>query len=125
MCETCPTHLLGPGEVAGKVARNKLGRRLMFWGLAVPMFAGIIVYTLGWWLVPITAGLLALAAGVLLAVRRLHRHALVVAPPSLRAVALPRGLAVTRGQRAVPAPAKALPAAVVTGKVVPAERAVR
>jgi hypothetical protein len=52
---------------------------------------------------------------------------LIQAPASLRAalpaprrVALPRGLSVTRGRRALPAPAKALPAAEVTGRVVPA-----
>jgi hypothetical protein len=125
----------GPGEVTSGVlsaavgaALTKPGRRVMFWGVAVPMVLGIVVYTLGWWLVPIALGLLAFAAGVLLAVRRLHRHALVVAPASLRAalpaprraVALPRGLSVTRGRRALPAPAKALPAAELTGRVVPA-----
>ena len=142
MCDTCPTHILGPGEVAGKIARTKAGRKagkVLFyasvWILGLPMVLAIIVYTLGWWLVPIALGLLALAAGVWLAVRRLHRHALVVAPASLRAalpaprraVALPRNLSITRGRRALPAAAKALPApeAVITGCVVgevPAQR---
>jgi hypothetical protein len=51
----------------------------------------------------------------------------IAAPASLRAalpaprpVALPRGLSVTRGRRALPAPARALPAPELTGKVVPA-----
>jgi hypothetical protein len=126
MCDTCPAHIPGPGEVAGGLlsglvgaALTKPGRRVMFWGLAIPMVLGIIVYTLGWWLVPITLGLLALAAVAVWALRGLQRHAVVVAPPSLRAalpaprraVALPRGLSVTRRRRALPAPAKALPAA--------------
>jgi hypothetical protein len=135
MCDTCPAHIPGPGEVAGGAlgmavgaALTKPGRRVMFWGFAVPMVLGIIVYTLGWWLVPIALGLLGLGVGVLLAVRVLHRHALVVAPASLRsslpaprrAVTLPQGLSVTRGRRALPEPAKALPAPAVVGRVVPA-----
>jgi hypothetical protein len=135
MCDSCPTHLLGPGEVAGKVARSKAGRKagsVLFygtvWTFGPLMIAGIIVYTLGWWLVPITLGLLALAAVAVRALRGLQRHAVVVAPASLRAalpaprraVALPRNLSVTRRRRALPAPAKALPAAEVVGRVVPA-----
>jgi hypothetical protein len=146
MCDTCPTHLLGPGEVAGKVARSKAGRKagsVLFygtvWTFGPLMIAGIIVYTLGWWLVPITLGLAALAAGVLKVVRILHKRVVVpAATPAQRVAelerrrrnaipipaarpALPRGLSVTRGRRALPAPAKALPAAeVVTGRVVPA-----
>jgi hypothetical protein len=59
----------------------------------------------------------------------LRRHSHVVAPASLRAahpapkrqVALPRNQSVARGRRALPAPAKALPAPeVVVGRVVPA-----
>ena len=48
-------------------------------------------------------------------------------PPELTrgAPVLPRNLAITTGQRALPAPAEALPAAVITGRVVgqvPAQR---
>ena len=139
MCDTCPAHIPGPGEVAGGAlglavgaALTRNGRRVMFWALAMPMFLGIIVYTLGWWLLPIGLGLVALAAGALLAVRAsvrvMHRHVLLQAPAEMRAavaaprraVALPRNLAITRRRRALPAAAKALPVAVITGRVVPA-----
>ena len=135
MCDTCPAHIPGPGEVTSGLlsglvgaALTKPGRRVMFWGLAIPMVLGIVVYTLGWWLVPITLGLLAVAAVVVRVLRGAQRHAVVVAPASLRAslpaprraVALPRNLSIGRGRRALPAPAKALPAAEVTGRVVPA-----
>jgi hypothetical protein len=149
MCDTCPAHIPGPGEVAGGAlglavgaAMTKGGRRVMFFGLALPMFLGIIVYTLGWWLVPIALGALALAAGTLMAVRRLTRHAVMARPeptPQMRAALAARGLrpvpapgqaarpalpramvrSLTRKRQALPAPARALPG-VVTGKVVPA-----
>jgi hypothetical protein len=139
MCDTCPcdvSSIPGPVDVAARAARNKTARKVAFRGLALPFLAGIIWYQLGWWLVPIAFGLAAMAAGVLLVVRRLHRHVVVAAPtpaqryaelerrrrnaipvPAARP-ALPRGLSITRRRRALPAPARALPAAVVTGKVV-------
>lgn len=148
MCDTCPcassgSSIPGPAEVGSGVlgaavgaALTKPGRRVMFWGFTIPMVLGIIVYTLGWWLLPIALGLLAAAAGVVLGLRGLRRHAVVVAPASLRAslpaprraVALPRNLSITRGRRALPAAAKALPApgTVITGRVVgevPVQRA--
>lgn len=141
MCDTCPAHIPGPGEVAGGVAglaaggiiaaaRNRTGRRVMV-GLCYVMFAGVLVYTLGWWLLPIALGLMALAAGVLRVVGILHRQVVVpAATPAQRVAelerrrrnaipvpaarpALPRGLSITRKRRALPAPARALPAAVV------------
>ena len=156
MCDTCPVHIPGPGEVAGGAleaavgaALTKDGRRVMFWGFTVPVVAAIVVYTLGWWLLPITLGAVAAAAGVLAAVRRASHHAVLARPeptPEMRLAlaarglrpipapgqqarpALPRGLSITRKRRALPAPAKALPAAVITGRVVgqvPARRAAR
>jgi hypothetical protein len=148
MCDTCPAHIPGPGEVAGGTlglavgaALTKNGRRVMFWGLAVPMALGIVVTTLGWWLLPIALGLLALAAATLMAVRRLTRHAVLTRPeptPQMRAALAARGLrpipapgqarpalpramvrSLTGKRQALPAPARALPG-VVTGKVVPA-----
>lgn len=152
MCDTCPVHIPGPGEVAGGAleaavgaALTPAGRKVMFRGLAVPFFIAIIVYTLGWWLLPITLGVLAAAAGVLLAVRRiLHGHTVQARPeltPEMRAAlaarglkpipaparqarpalpqraTLPRGLSITKGKRALPAPAKALEGKVVARPV--------
>jgi len=151
MCDTCSVHIPGPGEVAGGAleaavgaAISKPGRQVMFWGITVPCVAAIIVYTLGWWLVPIALGLLAAAAGVLLIVRRILRgrtvHAWPDPTPQMRAqlaarglrpvpaltgerpalprsIALPRGLSAGRKRKALPVAAKALPAAVITGKV--------
>lgn len=120
MCDTCPTHIPGPGDVAGAVARSQPGRRVAFWGLAMPMFLGVIVYTLGWWLVPIVLGpAVVLTAGIWAVMRVMHRHVLVAAPPSLRAslpaprrvraLALPRNLSITRkGRQALPAPARVI-----------------
>lgn len=136
MCESCPAHLLGPGEVAGKVARSKVGRKVLV-GFCYVMFAGIVVTTLGWWLVPIMLGLAALAEGVR-RVLRLATRGTVSASPAIRQSlaargvpalapgqparpALPRAVvrSLTGRRQALPAPARALPG-VVTGKVVPA-----
>jgi hypothetical protein len=130
MCETCPcsvTSIPGPAEVAGGVlgagvgaAMTKTGRRVMFWGFCVPLLPFAVVGVLGWWTIALVAVLATVTAGGALMVRQLHRHALVVAPPSLqqrialpvRAAqpALPRAMrrSLTRRQRALPAPQKAL-----------------
>ena len=128
MCDTCPSHIPGPGEVAGgalgligTAVLSKPGRRVMFWGFGIPMLPFAVWGLFGWWTILIAAlAAVATAAGVVF-IRGLARHALVVAPPSLRhrvalpaprrAVALPRNLAITRKRRALPVAAKALPAA--------------
>ena len=102
-------------------AISKPGRRVMFWGRRVPLLPFAVVGVLGWWTIAFVALAAVLAGAGVLFMRRLTRHALVVAPPSLRAalpaprpvraVVLPRNLAITRARRALPAPAKALPAA--------------
>jgi hypothetical protein len=85
----------------------------------------------GWWTIAFVAILAAVSAVGLAYARVLHRHALVVAPASLRAalpapsrrVALPRAMvrSLTAPKRALPASVKALTAAeVITGKVVAA-----
>jgi hypothetical protein len=142
MCPTCPCNsssIPGAGEVVGgvavaavgaavDVAISKPGRKVLFWGLCVPALPFAIWGELHWWTLALVA-VLAVATGVGVAYMKvMGRHVLIQAPASLRAalpaprraVALPRGLSVTRGRRALPAPAKALPAAVVTGRVVPA-----
>lgn len=154
MCDTCPAHIPGPGEVAGGVlgaavgaALTKPGRQVMFWGFTIPMVAGIIVYTLGWWLLPIVLGL----AGTGLAVMRVLHRGVVQARPEptseMRAALAARGLksipapgrqarpalpramvrSLTRPRRALPATQKAIPAPerVIEGVPVPVRRAAR
>jgi hypothetical protein len=145
MCETCPAHIPGPGEVAGGAlglavgaAMSKPGRRVLFWGLAVPLLPFAVVGVFGWWTIALAAVAAGFAAAGAVIVRKLHRHALVVAPPSLRhRVALPAAQprrAITRKRQALPAgqgpTVVGTPVAtynktagklgVVTGKVVPA-----
>ena len=127
MCDTCPTHILGPGEVAGKVARSKAGRKVasvlfygIVWTIGVPLLPFAVWGIFGWWVIPLgVLAAAAFAAGALL-VRQLHRqHMLIVAPPSLQQrvaqPALPRAMrrSLTRPQRALPAPAKAIEGVVV------------
>lgn len=114
MCDSCPAHIPGPGEVAGGVAglaadgiiaaaKSKIGRRVMFWTLAIPMFLGIIWYMLGWLVVPIALGVVALGGVVLLAVRVLHRAVVVpAATPAQRVAELER-----RRRNAIPVPVRA------------------
>ena len=142
MCDTCPTHILGPGEVAGKIARTKAGRKvgaILFYGFVWTFLAPLVPFAVwgifGWWTIALGAlGLAAAGVGVTY-MRVMHRHMVLAAPASLRAslpaprraVALPRNLAITRGRRALPVAAKALPAAVVepTRIVAPVKRAAR
>jgi hypothetical protein len=139
MCDTCPTHLLGPVEVGAKVARSKGARKVLFRGVALPMLPFALWGELHWWTVVIAAAAAAVMAATYGVTRILHKRWMVMpaATPAQRVAelerrrrnaipipaarpALPRGLSVTRGWQALPAPAKALPAAVVTGTVVPA-----
>src|SRR6266567_7300107 len=135
MCDSCSIHVPGPGEVAGGVlglaagaAMSRPGRRVLFWGFCVPLLPFAVWAELGWWTIALAAVLAAAAAAGAAYMLVIGRHVLVQAPASLRAAlpatgrraALPRNLAIGRARRALPAPAKALPEAVVTGRVVPA-----
>ncbi|MGH3205694.1 MAG: hypothetical protein ACRDP5_27120 [Streptosporangiaceae bacterium] len=127
MCDTCPAHIPGPGEVGSGLlgaavgaAVSKPGRKVLFWGIAVPMLPFAVVGVFGWWTIALVAVLAAATAAGLLLVRKLHRHVLVVAPPSLRNhTALPaatRARVITTGKvirpaQAISAPRRALPAA--------------
>ena len=107
MCDNCAAHILGPGEVAGKVARSRLGRRALFWGFCIPMLPFAVVGVFGWWTIAIVALAAVGSAAGLLVMRRLHRHAVVVRPeptPEMRAMLAARGL------RPIPAPGQARPA---------------
>lgn len=132
------------GDVASAAvgaAISKPGRKVMFWGVAVPMLPFAIWGELHWWTLALVALAAALTGVGLLFGRALHRsvvHARPEPTPQMRAAlaarglrpipapgqqarpALPRGLSITRKRQALPAPARALPAAVVVGKVVPA-----
>lgn len=125
MCDTCPSHIPGPGEVAGGAlglavgaAISRPGRKILFWGVCVPVLPFAVWGVFGWWTIAIAAVLLAATAAGAMFVRVLHRHALVVAPPSLQhRVALPRNLAITRKRtQALPAP----PLAIEPTRVIPA-----
>jgi hypothetical protein len=150
MCESCPAHILGPGEVAGKVARSKAGRKVAsvlfygtVWTIGVPLLPFAIWGIFGWWTIPLGALALAAFAVGVACVYGLHaRQTVLTRPeptPQMRAALAARGL------RPIPAPGQAarpalpravvrsltgrrqaLPAparalpGVVTGKVVPA-----
>lgn len=148
MCDTCPAHIPGPGEVAGGLlglavgaAMTKPGRRVLFWGVCVPALPFAIWGELHWWTLAVVAVLAAVSAAGLAIGRVMHRFVVqarpepthqmreqlaarglrtIPAPVQLARPALPRGLSITRKRQALPAPARALPAAVVVGKVVPA-----
>jgi hypothetical protein len=137
MCDTCPCNSVssipGPGEVAGRMARSKLGRKILFltvfWGFCIPMLPFAVWGIFGWWTIALAAVAAAVSGAGLAYMKVMGRHTLLAVPDTLRdalpaprrRVALPRNLSLTRGRRALPAPAKALPAAeVVVGKVVPA-----
>jgi hypothetical protein len=145
MCDTCPAHIPGPGEVAGKVARSRIGRKVgrkALVGFCYLMFPFAVWNELHWWTLAVVATLAALAAAVHGVVRVLHRSAVLSRPeptPQMRAALAARGLrpipapgrvarpalpramvrSLTGRRQALPAPARALPG-VVTGKVVPA-----
>ena len=62
MCDTCPSHIPRPGEVAGGLvglgvgaALSKPGRRVLFWGIAVPMLPFAVRGLFGWWTILIAA----------------------------------------------------------------------
>src|SRR5580704_17112403 len=105
MCPTCPCNdpgvsIPGPVEVGAKAARSKLGRRLLFWGVCIPALPFAVWGEFGWWVVPIVLLLAAMAAGVLLTVRRLHRHVVMpAATPAQRVAELER-----RRRNAIPVP---------------------
>ena len=125
--------------VAADSAGSKITRRVLFWGVAIPLLPFAVVGIFGWWTIGIGAGIAAFGAAVWAVMRVFRRHVLIEAPASLRAAlpaaaprrayALPRGWAIARARRALPATQKALPAPerVITGQVVaaPAKRAVR
>ena len=138
MCDTCPAHIPGPGEVAGGLigligaaVASKPGRRVLFWTIAVPMLPFAVWGLFGWWTIALVAVLAAVSVAGLVFMRVLHRHALVVAPPSLqqrKALARARRIRELQPPRkALPAPAKAIGAprtspgtAAITGRVIAA-----
>lgn len=144
MCDTCPAHIPGPGEVAGgllSLAASKTGRRVtfhvVFWGFCIPMLPFALWDLFGWWCIALAVVLAVGSAAGIRVVRAAgqSRRVLLVTPdtmraalPAPRAAVLPRNLSISRGRRALPAPAKALPSAEpITGRVVtvPVQRAAR
>jgi hypothetical protein len=151
MCDTCATHILGPGEVAGKVARSKTGRKVgvvlfyvFVWTVLAPMIPFIFWGWFGWWCVPMALAVLALGIG---GVRLSHKSArLTVVQPLTQAQrlaelerrrrnaipgigraaqpALPRAMrrSLTRPRRALPAPVRALEPTRVITPAVPVKR---
>ena len=139
MCNSCPcgssSIIPGPGEVASALvgvaadsAGSKITRRVLFWGVAIPLLPFAVVGVFGWWTIALVALAAGLAAAGLVFMRKMHRRVLMVAPPSLQhRVALPAGQewqarleAIARRRSALPAGRKALPAPqpVITGRVV-------
>jgi len=153
MCNTCPCNSVssipGPGDVASALLRVpadsvafKISRKVVFFGIAVPLTPVAVVSIFGWWTIALVALAAALSAAGLAYARVLHRSAVIARPeptPQMRAQLAARGLrtipapgqarpalpramvrSLGRGRQALPAPPRALPAAVVTGNVVPA-----
>ena len=152
MCGTCNCNtgwLPGPGElasaalgVAADSAASKAGRRVLFWGLAVPLLPFAVWGLFGWWTIALVA-LAAVASAAGVAYMRVMSRSVVQArpepTPQMRAALAARGLrpipapgqqarpalprAMVRSlatrRRALPVAGKALPA-VITGRVVPA-----
>jgi hypothetical protein len=115
MCDTCPSHIPGPGEVAGGVlgaavgaAISKPGRRVMFWGLAVPMLPFAVWGLFGWWTIALVALAAAASASGLAYMRVLHRGHMVLARPEPTPET--RAALAARGLRPIPAPGQARPA---------------
>jgi len=153
MCNTCPCNSVssipGPGDVASALLRVpadsvafKISRKVVFFGIAVPLTPVAVVSIFGWWTIALVALAAALSAGGLAYARVLHRSAVIARPeptPQMRAALAARGLrpipapgqqarpalprAMVRSlatrRRALPVAGKALPA-VITGRVVPA-----
>lgn len=112
MCPTCncnTSSIPGPGEVAGGVlgatvgaAISRPGRKILFWGVAVPMLPFAVVGVFGWWTIAIVALAAALTGAGVAYARALHRtvvHARPEPTPQMRAALAARGL------RPIPAPA--------------------
>lgn len=141
MCDTCPSHIPGPGEVASGAlglavgaAISRPGRRILFWGVCVPALPFAVVGVFGWWTIALVA-LAAVLAGAGVAYMRflMKRHVLIAAPASLRAslpaprrvraVALPRNLSITRKRpQVLPAPARVIEPTRVIAAELPARR---
>jgi hypothetical protein len=114
MCDTCPAHIPGPGEVAGGAlglavgaAMTKPGRRVMFWGFCVPLLPFAVVGVFGWWTIALVAGAAIATAAAFAWMRVLHgRVVMPAATPAQRQAELER-----RRRNAIPVPRPALPRA--------------
>lgn len=117
MCKTCSCSsdwLPGPGEVASALlgvaadsAASKISRKVLFFGVAVPMLPFAVWGLFGWWTIAIVALLAAGSVAGLVLVRRLAVHSVVVRPeptPEMRLALAARGL------KPIPAPGQARPA---------------
>lgn len=114
MCDTCPAHIPGPGEVAGGLAglavgaaMSKPGRRILFWGVAVPMLPFAVWGVFGWWTIALVALVAALSASGLAYARFLHRLTVQARPEPTHEM---RAALAARGLRPIPAPGQARPA---------------
>lgn len=117
MCDTCPSHIPGPGEVAsgliGMAVTSKISRRVLFWGLAVPMLPFAVWGLFGWWTIALAALAAAGAAAGLAYARVLHGRMVLARPEPTHEM---RAALAARGLRPIPAPGQqarpALPRAV-------------
>jgi hypothetical protein len=105
MCDTCPSHIPGPGEVAGGLiglaATSKVSRRVLFWGLAVPMLPFAVWGLFGWWTIALAAVTAAGSAAGVAYLRILHRGAVLARPEPTHEM---RAALAARGLRPIPAP---------------------
>lgn len=112
MCDTCPcsvsSSIPGPGEVtAGAVglavgaAMSKPGRRVLFWGIAVPMLPFAVWGVFGWWTIALVAVLAVFSAAGVAYMRVLHRGVVQARPELTHEM---RAALAARGLKPIPAP---------------------
>ena len=109
MCDSCPIHIPGPGEVAGGVigagvgaAMSKPGRKVLFWGLCIPALPFALWNELHLLVLVPVALLAVVVLGTHRVVRVLHRSGTVVARPELTHEM--RAKLAARGLKPIPAP---------------------